>query len=85
MLGEMTVSVLKGEGGFQRKEIDKFIDWVKDEAPPDVVNLPYTLLLGLAEPIKQGFENADRVHAPGRGSLSRRPSGALPQRESLEL
>ena len=53
MLGEMTVSVLKGEGGFQRKEIDKFIDWVKDAAPPDVVNLPYTLLLGLAEPIKK--------------------------------
>jgi glycosyltransferase involved in cell wall biosynthesis len=50
--GEMTVSVLKGEGGFQRKEIDKFIDWVKHEAPPDVVNLPYTLLLGLAGPIK---------------------------------
>ena len=56
MLGEMTVSVLKGEGGFQRKEIDKFIDWVKDEAPPDVVNLPYTLLLGLAQPIKQALK-----------------------------
>jgi len=54
-LGEMTVSVLKGEDGFQRKEIDKFIDWVKDEAPPDVVNLPYTLLLGLAGPIKQAL------------------------------
>jgi glycosyltransferase involved in cell wall biosynthesis len=54
-LGEMTVSVLKGEGGFQRKEIDKFIDWVKDEAPPDVINLPYTLLLGLAGPIKQAL------------------------------
>jgi glycosyltransferase involved in cell wall biosynthesis len=55
MLGEMTVSVLKGEGVFQRKEIDKLIDWVKDEAPPDIVNLPYTLLLGLAEPIKQAL------------------------------
>jgi glycosyltransferase involved in cell wall biosynthesis len=54
-LGEMTVSVLKGESGFQRKEIDKFIDWVKVEAPPDVVNLPYTLLLGLAGPIKQAL------------------------------
>src|ERR1051325_10686848 len=54
-LGEMTVSVLKGEGGFQRKEIDKFIDWVKDEAPPDVVSIPYTLLLGLAGPIKQAL------------------------------
>jgi glycosyltransferase involved in cell wall biosynthesis len=56
MLGEMTVSVLKGESGFQRKEIDKFIDWVKDAAPPDVVNLPYTLLLGLAKPIKQALK-----------------------------
>ena len=55
MLGEMTVSVLRGEGGFQRKEIDKFIDWVKNEAPPDVVNIPYTLLLGLAEPIKKAL------------------------------
>jgi glycosyltransferase involved in cell wall biosynthesis len=53
MLGEMTVSVLKGEGGFQRKEIDKFIDWVKDESPPDVVNLPYSLLIGLAAPLKE--------------------------------
>ena len=55
MLGEMTVSVLKGEDGFQRKEIDKFIDWVKNEAPPDVVNIPYTLLLGLAEPIRKAL------------------------------
>jgi glycosyltransferase involved in cell wall biosynthesis len=54
-LGEMTVSVLKGEGGFQRKEIDKFIDWMKHEAPPDVVNIPYTLLLGLAQPIKEAL------------------------------
>src|ERR1051325_4867281 len=56
MLGEMTVSVLKGEDGFQRKEIDKFLDWLKNEAPPDVINLPYTLLLGLAEPIKQALK-----------------------------
>jgi glycosyltransferase involved in cell wall biosynthesis len=55
MLGEMTVSVLKGEAGFQRKEIDKFVDWAKDQAPPDVVNLPYTLLLSLAEPLKQAL------------------------------
>jgi glycosyltransferase involved in cell wall biosynthesis len=56
MLGEMTVSVLKGEDGFQRKEIEKFIDWVKDEAPPDVVSLPYTLLLSLAQPLKHALD-----------------------------
>jgi glycosyltransferase involved in cell wall biosynthesis len=52
MLGEMTVSVLKGEDGFQSKEIFKFVDWMKDQAPPDVINLPYTLLLSLAGPLK---------------------------------
>jgi glycosyltransferase involved in cell wall biosynthesis len=56
MLGEMTVSVLKGEDGFQRKEIEKFLDWLKDEAPPDVINLPYSLLIGMAEPLKQAFK-----------------------------
>jgi glycosyltransferase involved in cell wall biosynthesis len=55
MLGEMTVSVLKGEDGFQRKEIHKLIDWLKDQPLPDVINLPYSLLIGLAEPLKQAL------------------------------
>src|SRR5205085_476028 len=55
MLGEMTVSVLKGENGFQRKEIEKLIEWLKDEPAPDVINLPYSLLLGLAGPLKQAL------------------------------
>ena len=55
MLGEMTVSVLKGEDGFQRKEIEKLVDWLKSESAPDVINLPYTLLLGLAGPLKQAL------------------------------
>jgi glycosyltransferase involved in cell wall biosynthesis len=55
MLGEMTVSMLKGEEGFQRKEIEKLIDWLKSEPPPDIVSLPYSLLLGLAKPIKEAL------------------------------
>lgn len=53
MLGELTVSMLKGEGGFQRKEIEKMLDWVKSEPLPDVISLPYTLLISLAKPIKE--------------------------------
>jgi glycosyltransferase involved in cell wall biosynthesis len=53
MLGEMTVSMLKGEGGFQRKEITKMLDWLKHESPPDIVSLPYSLLIALAKPIKE--------------------------------
>ena len=51
-LGELTVSMLRGERGFQKKEITKLLDWLRTERF-DVVNLPYTLLLGLAEPIKR--------------------------------
>ncbi|HXD30514.1 MAG TPA: glycosyltransferase family 4 protein [Pyrinomonadaceae bacterium] len=53
MLGELTVSMLKGEGGFQRKEIEKMLDWLKSEPLPDVISLPYTLLISLAKPIKE--------------------------------
>ncbi|MCU1265859.1 MAG: hexosyltransferase [Acidobacteria bacterium] len=53
MLGEMTVSMLKGTGGFQKKEITKMLDWLRHEPPPDIVSLPYTLLISLAEPIKE--------------------------------
>lgn len=55
MLGEMTVSMLKGEDGFQRKEISKLLEWLGHEGAPDVISLPYTLLLGLAGPIKEAL------------------------------
>jgi glycosyltransferase involved in cell wall biosynthesis len=52
-LGEMTVSMLRGDRGFQRKEIAKLLEWLETERRFDVINLPYTLLLGLAEPLRQ--------------------------------
>lgn len=52
-LGEMTVSMLRGERGFQRKEIAKLLDWLRTEPRFDVINLPYPLLLGLAEPLRR--------------------------------
>jgi glycosyltransferase involved in cell wall biosynthesis len=54
-LGELTVSMLRGEHGFQRKEIGKLLDWLETESPFDIVNLPYTLLLGLAEPLRRAL------------------------------
>ena len=55
MLGELTVSMLKGEDGFQQKEVAKLLEWAKHEAPPDLVSLPYSLLLGLAKPVKEAL------------------------------
>jgi glycosyltransferase involved in cell wall biosynthesis len=54
-LGGMTVSMLKGENGLQRKELDKLIDWLKTQPAPDVVILPFALLIGLAKPIREAL------------------------------
>jgi glycosyltransferase involved in cell wall biosynthesis len=54
-LGEMTVSMLRGEEGNQRKELHKLLDWLKTEAPFDCISLPYTLLIGLARPIREAL------------------------------
>ena len=52
-LGEMTVSMLKGTHGYQKKEFEKLIDWLKDEPPPDIVNLPNSLVISMAGPIRR--------------------------------
>jgi glycosyltransferase involved in cell wall biosynthesis len=56
MLGEMTVSMLRGEDGYQRKEIAKLTDWARHEPAPDLISLPYSLLIGLAQPIKEALQ-----------------------------
>lgn len=52
----MTVSVLRGEHGFQRKEIQKLTTWLRHAARPDIVTLPNSLLIGLARPIREALE-----------------------------
>ena len=54
-LGALTVSTLRGPNGHQRKEIDKLIEFVKGDPPPDVVNIPYTLLISLTAPLKRAL------------------------------
>lgn len=54
-LGALTVSTLRGAEGNQRKEIDKLIEFVKDEPVPDIVNVPYTLLISLVAPLKRAL------------------------------
>lgn len=51
-LGELTASMLRGEDGRQRKEIDRLGDALAAGPPPDVINLSNALLLGLAAPLK---------------------------------
>lgn len=50
-LGALTVSILRGEQGAQRKELDKLLASLR-EWRPDIVHLPDILLVGLARRIK---------------------------------
>jgi len=56
MLGDLTVSMLQGERSVLRKEFDKLIDWIGDEPLPEIINLPNSLLIALATPLKRTFQ-----------------------------
>ncbi|MBA3321446.1 MAG: glycosyltransferase family 4 protein [Pyrinomonadaceae bacterium] len=51
-LGELTISMLKGESGHQGKELWKMLHWMREQATPDLVSLPNSLLISMARPIK---------------------------------
>ena len=55
-LGDLTISVLRGTHGRQRKEIDKLVHWLTREQRPDLVVLPNSMLIGLAEPIRRALD-----------------------------
>lgn len=63
-LGDLTVSMLAGEAGRQKKELDKLVDWLERDARPDVVQLSNAMLLGMAGEISR------RLRVPVVATLS---------------
>lgn len=63
-LGGLTVSMLEGEQGRQRKEVDKLVDWLARDVRPDVVHLSNSMLSGMAREIGR------RLNVPVVCSLS---------------
>ena len=53
MLGELTLSMLNGESGLLRREFSKLLDWIRSQPLPDVINLPNSLLIALADPLRR--------------------------------
>jgi glycosyltransferase involved in cell wall biosynthesis len=52
--GELTHSMLLGENGNQRREIDKLLEWIRSlPNPPDAIFLSTGLLAGLAAPLRR--------------------------------
>lgn len=54
-LGAMTVSMLRGEEGNQRKELEKLADWLLREVRPDVIHLSNMMLTGMARQFNRQF------------------------------
>ena len=51
-LGALTVSVLEGSHGHQRKELDKLVHWLRAQPRPDVLDISNSLLIAIAAPLK---------------------------------
>lgn len=62
-LGELTLSMLRGEHGRQRKELDKLVHWLADDLKPELVNLTNVILAALVAPLKR------RLNIPVLGTL----------------
>ena len=52
-LGALTVSVLEGENGAQKKELAKLVRWLKEDFHPDLVHLTNSMFLGMCREIKR--------------------------------
>jgi glycosyltransferase involved in cell wall biosynthesis len=53
VLGELTVSMLKGEHGHQKKEIEKLVGWLADEIKPDIIQMSNVLLSGMVHRLRE--------------------------------
>jgi glycosyltransferase involved in cell wall biosynthesis len=51
-VGEILLSMLRGEAGNQDREISELIAWLKEHAKPDVICLSNALLIGMARRLK---------------------------------
>jgi len=51
-LGDMTVSMLRGESGNQSRDLEKLCAWLREEKP-EIVHLSNALLLGMARSIRE--------------------------------
>ncbi|MCG3127610.1 MAG: D-inositol-3-phosphate glycosyltransferase [Phycisphaerae bacterium] len=52
-VADLTISMLSGTEGNQRKELARLCAWLRDELRPDIVQLPTELFLGMAAEIRR--------------------------------
>ena len=52
-VGDLTISMLRGEAGNQARELDELIAWLQQKPHPDIICLSNALLVGLVRKLKQ--------------------------------
>jgi glycosyltransferase involved in cell wall biosynthesis len=52
-LGDLTLSLLRGEEGFHAPELERLVSRVRDDLRPDVLHLSNALLLGLVRRVRE--------------------------------
>ncbi len=52
-VGDLTISMLRGDEGNQSRELDELISWLKKNEKPDVISLSNALLVGMARKLKK--------------------------------
>ena len=57
-LGAMTLSMLEGESGRQRKELVRMIEYLRKEPPPDLICLATALQAGMIRSLRAAFPSA---------------------------
>lgn len=55
-LGELALSVLRGEHGHQKKEFGRLVTWLAEDVRPEIVNLTNVLLAGVVGELKQRLQ-----------------------------
>jgi glycosyltransferase involved in cell wall biosynthesis len=51
-LGEVTLSMLRGEAGNQARQLEELLTWLKTQPKPDVICLSNALLIGMARRLR---------------------------------
>ena len=54
-LGALTLSMVSGQAGHQRMELERMVDWLQAEGKPDVICASNALLLGVATALKEAL------------------------------
>lgn len=68
-VGDMLLSMLRGEEGRQARELDELVVWLKQHHPPQVVCLSNALLVGMARRLKSELATRVVCHLQGEDTF----------------